>query len=133
MADFISLDEIQLPADLEWVDEAQWSSVQQSVGYGMTGALFVQEGTKQSGRFITLTGKEDMGWISRVIVTALMAKQAQAGLVMDLTLTDDRVFSVMFRQSEVPVDVASVKGYGELEDGAWFRINALRFMEVTVG
>lgn len=133
MADYITLDEIQLPKDLEWTDEAQWSSVQQSLGYGMTGALFIQEGVKQSGRFISLTGKDDMAWIPRETVTALLAKQTQPGLVMSLTLSDDRTFTVMFRQAETPVDVSSVKGFEELQAGAWFRVNALKFMEVTVG
>ena len=131
MADNITLDDITLPKDLEWTDEFGWDKVSQSLGYSATGALFIQESAKQYGRMITLSGKQDMGWIDRATVMALEAKKIQPGLVMTLTLTDDRVFYVMFRQSEMAVDVASVLGYGELTTGALFKVNALRLMEVS--
>lgn len=131
MADYIMLDAIQLPKDLEWVDEFAWDKVPQVIGYSASGSMFIQEGAKQAGRVITLSGKEDMGWITRETALLLLAKKEQAGLVMTLVLYDDRSFNVMFRQGEIAVELSNVKGFDELTAGAWFKVNALRFMEVV--
>lgn len=127
-----TLDSISLSDDLEWADEFSWSAVEQAVGYGASGALFVQEGLKLSGRPITLLGKEDMAWITRETAVALLAKINVAGLHMTLTLSDTRVFNVMFRQSETALDVVSVLGYNALNSGEWFKLNSLKLMEVPV-
>lgn len=130
MADEITLDTISLPKDLEWVDEFNWDKVQQTTVYGATGSLFIQEGVKQAGRPITLVGKEDMGWITRETAVLLLAKKNTASLEMSLVLSDNRTFNVMFRQADGGLDIQSVKGYGELESGSFFKVNAIRLMEI---
>lgn len=124
------LDAISLPDDLQWGDEFSWSPVSQNLSYGVSGALFIQEGTMQAGRPITLEGKEDMAWITRETVLALRAKVATAGLVMTLVLPDTRSFQVMFRHAEAPLEVAPVKGFDGLVPGSWYKVNSIKLMGV---
>ena len=125
------LDAIVLPDDLEWTDEFTWTPVAQDSTFGVTGSLYVQTGTKLTGRYITLEGKGDMGWIDRLTAVALQGKRATAGLEMTLTLQDTRTFNVIFRQSEVPIDLRTIKGWNDFANGEWFVVNAIRLMEVV--
>lgn len=126
----MQLDTIELPDDLVWQDEYAWSPVMQNVSYSTTGALFIQESVKLSGRPITLTGKSDTGWIQRSVVAALQEFAETAGKQMTLTLKDGRTFNVMFRQNEKPIDVVNVLDFNLFEDTAWFKVNAIRLMEI---
>lgn len=125
------LDAVEIPDDLEWVDELTWTPVAQDSTYGVTGSLYVQTGTKLTGRYITLQGKEDMGWITRATALALIALRDIAGTEMTLTLQDARTFNVIFRQSETPVDLGTVLGYDKFAVGDWYKVNAIKLMEVV--
>ncbi len=125
----MTLDEITLPDDLEWVDEFDYSSIVQNMQYGVTGSLFIQESKKQAGRFITLAGSDDMAWLNRTEVVALQAKADTADLEMTLTLSDGRSFNVRFRHGEKAIEVSGVKGFDSLNSGAWFRVTAIRLIE----
>lgn len=104
----ITLDEITLVGDLIWSDEFQYTSVARNSEYSLTGALIVQESTKQAGRPITLeckpesqselAGADSLIWVYRQDVLALYTKAQTIGLTMTLTLADGRTFSVMFRE-----------------------------------
>ena len=126
----MQLDTIELPDDLEWVDEFTWTPVTQKTDYGATGALFIQESTKQAGRTITLEGEENMCWITRETALALQALYAQADLEMTLTLNDSRTFTVRFLQSGVPVDLSPVRKGSYFNTGDYFKINSIKLIEV---
>lgn len=126
----MTLDSIELPDDLIWEDEFSWSPVVQNTGYSLTGALLIQENTKQAGRPITLVGSSDMGWITRSTIEALKTKRDAAGSEMTLTLPDDRSFTVMFRQEDTPLDFSPVLSLNTYENGEYFELRALRLMEV---
>lgn len=138
-----SLD-VQLPKDLEWVDEFTWSKVQQNVTTTLTGALVVQESTQLKGRPITLAVPfDDMAWIQRDVCDELMRVRDEAGFTAKLqhvkynsdtdtysTILSSHDFEVMFRHYEQPViDVQSVKRFDNFESGSWYRIRSLKFME----
>ncbi len=96
----ITLGSVTLPGDLKWADEFAWSAVARSAEYSLTGALIVEEATKQAGRPITLEGKsESQGyiWLERSVILALHALVATPLWTGTLTLADGRTFSVMFR------------------------------------
>jgi len=122
--------DIQLPKDLEWSDEFSWAKITQAVSYGATGSLFIQEGTKQAGRHITLAGPPSMAWITREVGLQLLALTQTQGLLMVLTLGDDRTFNVMFRHSDGPLDIAPVKGFAGLDAGSWYEVSSIKLMEV---
>lgn len=96
----ITLDAIVLDGDLNWTDEFEWSPIQRSVEYSLTGALIVSESTKQAGRPITLEAQSEFRgpiWLSRNTIEALYAKLSTVNLEMTLTLSDNREFDVVFR------------------------------------
>ncbi|GAA4648725.1 hypothetical protein GCM10023116_09960 [Kistimonas scapharcae] len=94
----MTLDDIELPDDLLWVNEYQWQPVAQETERTLTGALLVQEQAKLYGREIELLG-EQSGWVTRTTVDALKTLEAEAGKVMTLTLPDTRIFQVIFDRS----------------------------------
>jgi len=126
----MQLGTIELPKELKWEDEMDWSPVTQSVGHGVSGALFVQEGVKVKGREITLTGTEELGWISRTTVESLIALRNTAGWTGTLTLPDDRTFTVRFRNGEKAVDVSPIIPYNQFAVQGMYQVNAIRLMEV---
>lgn len=79
---------IELPADLQWVDEFGWSKVQQESERSITGALVVQQGEKLKGRPMTLQSN-GASWVTRATVEALQAYYDQVG--QECTLTIDGV------------------------------------------
>lgn len=135
--------DIQLPQDLEWVDEFTWSPVQQNVSTSLTGALIIQEQVQQKGRPITLQGKDDMAWVQRPLGDILMQMRDTAGLVMTLDYVSyigssygPVLFSyeVMFRHYDPPVlDLESVKRFDNFEPDAWYKVRNIKFMEAVAG
>ena len=94
----MTLDDIELPDDLLWVNEYQWQPVAQETERTLIGALVVQEQAKLYGREIELSG-EQSAWVTRATIESLKALEAEAGKVMTLTLADDRTFQVIFDRS----------------------------------
>ena len=129
---------IDLPKDLQWVDELTWNKVDQTVEYSLTGALLIQEGVKQKGRYITLNGLDNMAWIDRLKGLALLSLANEPNVVMSLTFLEyanpaNVVFSynVMFRHFEKPaVDIKRILQWDQYEPDAWYIVNSIKLMEV---
>lgn len=64
-----SLGSVTLPEDPVWINEFEWTPVEQSSEYSLTGALILQLSVKQAGRSILL----DCHWLTRAQVQALVA------------------------------------------------------------
>ena len=94
----MTLDGIELPDDLLWVDEFDWNPVAQAIDRSLTGALMVQEQAKLFGRPITLTGGNEAGWVTRATVLELMALVKSFSKPMPLILADSREFQVYFNR-----------------------------------
>ncbi len=77
---------LDLPSSLSWSDELSWSAVEQTQTYTTTGALLIEEATKQAGRPYTLEGSEDRAWCERSLVLALRAWADAPGAVLVLTI-----------------------------------------------
>ena len=77
---------LELPSSLAWTDELSWSAVEQTQTYTTTGALLIEEATKQAGRPYTLEGSEDRAWCERSLVLALRAWADTPGAVLVLTI-----------------------------------------------
>lgn len=127
---------MDLPKDLQWIDEQSWGAVEQSVDYSLTGALLIQEGKKLKGRYITLVGADNMAWITRVQGNDLMVLRDIPTLVMNLKFVDKNnssniLFSknVMFRHSEGALDLQNIKNFDQYEADAWYIVKTIRLME----
>lgn len=98
---FHTLGPVQIPRGMVWVDEFNWSAVEKSVGYGLTGSLLVDVGVKQAGRPITLQGEGDAGWIRREVLQALQGLADVPDGTYLLTLADGREFHVQFAPNPI--------------------------------
>ncbi len=106
MADIV-LDGITLPGDLRWTDEYQWCSVERSAEYSLGGSLLIEESTKLAGRPITLEAVNEFRghiWLSRDTVDSLLALAENTNHQMILVLSDDREFTVMFRDDGIKAE-----------------------------
>lgn len=98
---------IELPADLQWVDEFQWSKIAQSAPeYSITGSMFLQQGTKKAGCPITLGG--DWVWVRRGDVVTLRTWCDVPKLKMTLTHTDGQTSIVMWRLHDKAIEAEPV-------------------------
>ena len=128
---------VDLPKDLQWADELTWNVVEQSVDYSLTGALLIEEGVKQKGRYITLSGLDNMAWITREKGQTLLSMANSPGLVMTLQFLDKNnpanilfAFNTMFRHFEKPaVDIKRILQYDQFEAGEYYIVNSIKLME----
>ncbi len=128
----ITLDAITLPQGLLWEEEFTWSPLAQATEYSLTGALIVEQATKQAGRPITLIGGKDFAWMTRAQVAILKAV-LDTGAVMTLTLHDARTFSVL-PASDSPLSVYPLprildSGFADGGNGAWYVVESIKLME----
>ena len=89
---------LNLPTSLEWIDEFDFSPVTQDVQRTIGGSFIIQEATLIKGQPITLQGGENV-WMSRLDFITVQTLASVAGKELTLTLTDGRVFTVIFNRS----------------------------------
>lgn len=125
-------DTLPLDPDLYWVDENQYSPVEQSVDTGLTGALIVQvDGdADRPGRPITLQPEDEFSaWMIRDDLDQLNAWGAIADAVFTLTIRGV-ARSVMFRHQDKPaIDAKPVVHYRDVQGDDHYLVT-LKFMEV---
>lgn len=86
---------IELPQDLRWIDEHDWSAIAQaSPERTLSGSQIIQQGVKRAGRPITLSA--DNVWLPLSTVQKLRDWTDIAELKMTYTHYDGRVFDVIF-------------------------------------
>lgn len=98
---YITLDDVQLDDQLQWVNEFAHDAVVQTQERSITGALLVQHGIKLHGREIELRSNGGT-WTPLSVVRQLEAMRDEAGRVMLLSLADGRQFHVIFNRASGP-------------------------------
>ena len=97
-----------------WSDEFSWKAKEQSLEYAMDGTPNIQEGTKLSGRPITLQPADSgMGWASLSVVRKLQAwsiLNEKFELQFEWT-HDTRKFNVVFNHVDGALEATAVKGF----------------------
>lgn len=124
----IRLATVPLPADLEWVDEFAWTPVSQTITPTLTGALVIEEHALQAGRPITLVGGMEAAWVARTTLLALTALLTPTR-VMTLTLADNRLFTVMWRHGDKPLEAQPIVRLTPVAAEDWYSLT-LRLVEV---
>jgi hypothetical protein len=104
----LMLDGLELPPDMVWVDEFDWSPIAQTETRSLSGALIIETAEKLEGRPITLVGDPESGWITKAKVDALYEKLLITTPLV-LTLQNNQTFNVTWRHSEKPVDMKPLK------------------------
>jgi len=124
----ITLDAINLPDDLLWVNEFNDSLIEQSIAFTVTGAQIVETGKKLKGRKIQLEGDIDYAWIERGLLKTLSAKVLDM-LEMTLILHDGRSFNVMFDNESNPITAEQIVDYNDPIDTDFYSLK-INFIEV---
>lgn len=129
----ITLGALTLPQGLRWADEFEWTPLAQATEYSLTGALLVEQATKQAGRPITLVGGKDFAWLTRAQAAALKAL-LDTGAAMTLTLHDARTFTVL-PANDAPLVIAPLprvrdSGFADAGDDDWTVLESLKLIEV---
>lgn len=121
---------VTLPDALDWTDEYSWSPVQQSKQYTTTGALLIEEGTKQAGRPITLQGSADTTWCTRALVDQLHAWAHTAGIQLLLVIRGT-ARTVTFDHESGALQGLPVMFFedGSIASDDWY-VPTLRFLEL---
>jgi hypothetical protein len=104
----IVLDGVDLPKDLEWQDEFDWTPVSQNKEVFLSGTLVVEEAAQNKGRPITLYGGANASWVTRSTVLALYALAQSPANVMTLNYHGTE-YSVMWSRSEIPIEAKPVQ------------------------
>ncbi len=96
----ITLEGLQLPNEMVWIDEFEWSKVKATTKRTIQGKFIVQEGQVPSdaGRSITLAS--DDAWIERDDVQTLQEMSNIPGRELLLTMHDGRTYLSRFRHWE---------------------------------
>ncbi len=121
---------VTLPDALEWADEYTWSPVEQTSTYTTTGALLIEEATKQAGRPITLEGTIDRTWCPRSTIDQLHTWAQTTGTVLTLTLRGI-AHQVIFDHSKSALQGLPVLFYQDssIASNDWY-YPTLRFLEL---
>jgi len=98
---YITLDDVQLDDQIQWVNEFEHDAVAQTQERSITGALLVQQGIKLHGREIDLRSNGG-AWTPLSVVRRLETMRDEWGRVMLLTLADSRQFHVIFNRASGP-------------------------------
>lgn len=114
---------IELPEDLQWVDEHDWVTVREDVQYTLTGSVVITTNKVQAGRPITLQGGDDYAWINEDAISSIRAL-AEADATMTLTI-NDRSFRVRFRYGDGAISATRI--FPGIE---WFNNVIIRLREV---
>lgn len=110
MADYHTLDSVQIPRGMLWVDEFKWSSVERVSERSITGALIIDASVKTLGRSITLEGTDSSGWMTRGVLKQLSTMSDSAETEYVLALADGRVFDVRFAPDGDPIEAEPIAG-----------------------
>ncbi|MCM2319058.1 MAG: hypothetical protein NDI93_06980 [Pseudomonas sp.] len=117
---------VTLPPDLIWDNEFAWRQVEQITQYTGTGALVVDQWSKQAGRPMTLKGDATYGWALRSLLNTLNAWAAQTELQLTL-LRNGTSWTVIFDQAASAIEAEPIVPYSDPEDGDQYAIT-LRFL-----
>lgn len=123
----ITLDSMELPADLLWNDEFDWVAASAVATRTLQGKQVVQATAipSQSGRVITL-GNED-AWIDRDDLLVLQQWAGIPGKELLLALHDERAYQVVFRHWDKPtIQAAPVAPLADPDGQTRYRLQALK-------
>lgn len=124
-----TLDTLQLPSGLLWIDEHEWQPWVKETEYSTNGALLIDAAPRQAGRPITLQAESDAGWISYATLRGLYALAAQPLATFKFTHADGRHFDVQFAGSEA-ISVQERIGRPEIPTDDCQYVITIRLIEV---
>lgn len=101
MPTVLTLDGINLPPSLIWIDRNSWSPIQQTSERVLGGREVTEYAALIAGQPITLQGERTQGWVNWALFLQLQSRAHVAGAVYDLQIGDN-TWQVMFRHEDPP-------------------------------
>lgn len=111
---------IELPADVWWADEFDWTPIAENSEYSLTGSLIIDIGVRQAGRPITLTSNANGGWVHRSTVQDLQAQRDAPNATATLVLADGRTLTVKHDRTR-PFEAAPVRPASDMTAATAYR------------
>lgn len=125
----ITLNGLDLPNDLVWVNEFEYSPTAQQHKRTLNGALIINENVKINGRTITL---DSVGvvWLSRAVVVSIKVLSDELNGVFDLVY-HGASFKVRFdKTSNSSINAVPVLDCSDPSDAAPYKVT-LNFIDVS--
>lgn len=97
----ITLGGVTLPDNIVWEDKYKWSPIMQDVKTTLGGRPVVFSAELLAGRRISLVAYQDMGWLTKAQVDAVIALANVAGAVYVFVIGAE-TYNVVFRHEEPP-------------------------------
>lgn len=97
----ITFDGVTLNGSLQWLDRTGYGRVAQERKTTLGGKSVFYSKYLIGGRPITLVATEETGWLTKVMVDALILRAEQPGLVYTLNVHGE-TYQVLFRHEEPP-------------------------------
>lgn len=110
---------LTLPPDLIWSNEFAWRPIEQTSQHTTTGALVVDQWTRQTGRAIELRGDAQSGWIARSALRTLHAWSAAPGVTFSLSINGS-AYSVIFDHAAGALKAEPVVAFADPIDADWY-------------
>lgn len=118
---------IELPRDLIWADEFDWSAVAATHRRTLTGALISEYGQRLGGRPITLRGDVSSAWIDRGSLKDLLAlSNSLVDIQMSLEINGDTHAVEFNRGSDRCIEAQPIVEFSDPDDGDFYALT-LRF------
>ena len=120
----ITLDSFELPEEMLWTDEFEWSTVKATTTRTIQGKHIVRESSvpDNAGRPITLTSND--AWATRADVIVLRAMTDEPLREFTLVMHDARTYTCRFRHWDAPCFSAElVLPLAFPDDDTLYRIN----------
>ena len=119
---------LSLPQDLAWPNEFDWLPVVQRKEWGVTGAMFVDQGVKLAGREIVLSSLGDGGFFSRLQVAQLHTWAALPNATFTLSLRGVS-YQVIFDHERGALEHEQVMYWSNPDPDDWCRAT-VRFVTI---
>jgi len=95
-----TLQDIELPWQMQWIDEFLDSTVESSVLRDLQGRLVITNMRLVKGRKITLEAVDGISWVTAAFVAQIVALADSNGVYQ--LVWDTKVYDVVFRHNEPP-------------------------------
>ncbi|MBF0131006.1 MAG: hypothetical protein HQL75_00255 [Magnetococcales bacterium] len=97
----VKIGDLELPGSMEWVNRDSWSPVIQESARTLGGQNVIWNALLDGGRPIDLEANDDVAWLTKEMVDALVSMASVPGGTYNLTFDDDE-FLVQFRHQDSP-------------------------------
>lgn len=108
-----------------WIDEWNWTAIEQGTTRTLGGRQVVEEGSKIGGQPLTLQLPQG---IQKTVLDQLVAERDIPNNQLILTLEDGRQFTVGFRHDDTPLEVKPMIDYTEHQADDWFNVTIKLFI-----